>query len=111
MSEGLDDLIAVIETNQFPASLASEVLDDGWQCNMALAAFDGSLDAALALHDALLPGHGWGAGPWGARVWLYSDHPKWDGGERHEVDMVNAPARALLLAILRAYRQQRGNGE
>jgi hypothetical protein len=68
----------------------------------AWKSYHGSLDAAMALHEAVLPGHGYGVGPWGARVWLYSDVPKWDGCVRHEVEMVDAPARAWLLAILRA---------
>jgi len=76
---------------------------NGWDDMMVLAAFDGYLDAAKALHDALLPGYGWGAGPWGARVWLYSDDQKWDGSVRQEVEMIDTPARAWLLAILRAH--------
>lgn len=71
-------------------------------------AYYGSLDAAKELHEALLPGYGWGAGPWGARVWLYSDNPKWDGSVRQEVDLVDAPARAWLLAILKAHQAQGG---
>jgi hypothetical protein len=74
---------------------------DGW----AELAYHGSLDAAKALHEAVLPDYGWGAGSWGARVWLYSDRPHWDGSNRQEVEMVNAPARAWLLAIIRALAQ------
>ncbi|MCV2449407.1 hypothetical protein [Paracoccus sp. DMF] len=103
----LDKLIAAVEGGIWPGPDMHDALGSDRRGELAYAAFNGSLDADLALHEALLPGHGWGAGPWGARVWLYSDHPKWDGSERHEVDMVNAPARAWLLAILRAYRQQR----
>jgi len=69
---------------------------------LAFAAFNGSLDAAKALHEAVLPDYGWGAGSWGARVWLYSDCAHWDGSNRQEVEMVNASARAWLLAIIRA---------
>lgn len=68
----------------------------------AYNAYNGSLDAAMALHEALLPGYGWGVGPWGARVWLYSDRPEWDRPIMQEVEMAFDPARAWLLAILRA---------
>ena len=100
MSDALDKLIEAVEDGTF----LMDVFPDGRTEHIAYEAFSGFLDAALSLHEALLPGYGWGAGSWGARVWLYSDHPKWDGSERHEVDMVNAPARAWLIAILRAYR-------
>lgn len=69
---------------------------------VAYAAFSGSLDAALALHEAMLTGWGWTVGPWGARVFLYSDDPQWDGSKRQEVELVDLPARAWLIAILRA---------
>lgn len=75
-----------------------------WQ--YASEAYDGSLDAAKRLHDALLPEYGYHLGGWGARVWLYSDRPHWDGSNRQEVEMPNAPARAWLLCILRALEQE-----
>ena len=57
----------------------------------------GSLDAAKALHEALLPGWGWTVSADGASV--YGDDPKvYDG------DDARSPARAWLLAILKAYR-------
>lgn len=69
----------------------------------AYDAFKGSLDAAKALHDALLPDWiaemrinqtGYHAS---AAVWYY-------GGAPIEASS-NPPARAWLLAILRAYQQ------
>lgn len=65
----------------------------------AFEAYEGSLNAALALHDALLPGWGYDAGYKSASVW--SPSGGW-GVFRKEHD--SAPARAWLLAILRAYR-------
>lgn len=68
----------------------------------------GSLDAAKALHEALLPGWEWG-------VTLNSDEPtpaayvaKWGAPEGSMGDGFEAqadnPARAWLLAVLKAYR-------
>ena len=69
--------------------------------NIAWSAYNGSLDAAKALHEAVLPGYGYGVGGWGARVWLYSNVPHWDGSKRQDVEMVDLPARAWLIAILK----------
>lgn len=112
---GMGDLDKLIEavsrdvaTRELPAPRDVK-LGQHWTaiCN----AYNSSLDAAKALHEALLPGHGWGAGPWGARVWLYSDDPKWDGSERQEIEMVDAPSRAWLIAILKAYRAEMASGK
>jgi hypothetical protein len=64
-------------------------------------AYNGSLDAAKALHEAVLPGCKWGVGD----VWsgVY-----WDGYYLHEPSDDN-PARAWLLAILRALIAQEEN--
>lgn len=72
-----------------------------------MMAFHGSLDAAKRLHDALVPEYGYGIGGWGARVWLYSDRSHWDGSNRQEVEMADTPARAWLLAILRAMEAEK----
>jgi hypothetical protein len=64
-------------------------------------AFSGSLDAALALHNAVLPGWEWSRGFDGATtVWKrHTLQSKW--GVSFDPD----PARALLLAILAAMIQ------
>ena len=75
-------------------------------------AYNGSLDAAKALHDSLLPG--WPKnlnfiehidgnvccmfGP------IPDDAGKWDFAPKFDAKAAN-PARAWLLAILRAYRE------
>ena len=61
----------------------------------ALSAYDGSLDAAKALHEAVLPEWDWVITPDGASVYSPHDNSPTDG------DLDN-PARAWLLAILRA---------
>ncbi|MDQ7262773.1 hypothetical protein NM680_13320 [Paracoccus sp. PS-1] len=106
MGDVLDKLIEAVEAGE---TLPRPLPFPAYQAAYVIGAYDGSLDAAMALHEVLLGAvtYGWGAGPWGARVWLFSDHPQWDGSVRQDVELVNQPARALLLAILRAYRQHR----
>ena len=69
-----------------------------------LAWKNGSLDSAKALHEAVLPGWEWHLGPSNAKIYPYNGSPvkSWDG-------MAENPARAWLLAILRAlYAQETG---
>ena len=69
---------------------------------VARAADRGSLDAALALHEALLPGWKWHTGYTQGVPTPYSS--VWpEGMEWENVDALGiSPARAWLLAILRA---------
>lgn len=68
----------------------------------AYKAFGGSLDAAKALHEALLPGWKWGR-QWSSHMWVEpNDMPgRSDRFYGEEIDASNA-ARAWLLAVLRA---------
>ena len=105
----LDKLIEAIEAATLPEPIfhgSSSVrghwsyttgLDAG-QRRSVFMAYNGSLDAAKALHDALLPGWGWAISADGASV--YGDDPK-----VYDVDNAHIPARAWLLAILKAYRE------
>jgi len=68
----------------------------------AAAAMGGSLDAAKALHEAVLPG-------WAAHVWMWegddadAELTKAGSGIKLKVEVEgNNPARALLIAIIRA---------
>lgn len=84
-----------------------------WQ--YASEAYDGSLDAAAKLHEALLPGwrltnlFQFDAGSWYARVHhpQGDDWPKWTPYPFHESNNATA-ARAWLLAILRAMEGRDG---
>lgn len=75
---------------------------DGVNCG---SAYNGSLDAAKALHEALLPG--WVARPQiggagaGVKVW-HCTVEDWETGEEIEANNMPDPARAWLLAMLRA---------
>ena len=68
-----------------------------WRGKKAWDANNGSLDAAKALHDDVLPGWEWHLGPSNAKVYPYNGSPlkSWSG-------MADNPARAWLLAIIRA---------
>ena len=71
-------------------------------------AYHGSINGALALHEAVLPGWGWNCDSnHGASVWVVTNR---DGTwvvekERSETDN-HSPARAWLLAILDALMAQ-----
>lgn len=78
------------------------------ESKMMTRAYKGSLDAAKALHEAVLPG--WiakpqigGAGA-GVTVW-HCTIEDWDSGQEIAADNLPDPARAWLLAILRALAQ------
>lgn len=96
----LDNLIEAVEAGWAPDVLEHSDAMSAKYIRQVMDAYHGSLDAALALHEALLPG-------WRARIDV--------GTRRHRcwtVDPMNkkvdaygsSPARAWLLAILRAYR-------
>lgn len=64
-------------------------------------AYNGSLDAAKALHEALLPGWDWCVTKDGASVYSPDDNSPFDCDGKQTIQ-----ARAWLLAILRAHRHQ-----
>ena len=125
MSDALDELISAVEAgtldtedewrpmcDMFPMSQAEVVAGDYESNEVANIrhAFHGSLDAALALHAALLPGWGWDLS---------------DGSTATVADMRNknsrrwllrrgdapTPARAMLLATLKGYRSIKEESE
>ena len=102
----LSKLIEAVEAgaasmNDFAAVFPSETAYGPTTWGEAHKAFNGSLDAAKRLHDALLPGWEWHLGPSNAKVYPYNGSPlkSWSG-------MADNPARAWLLAILRALEQE-----
>ena len=106
----LDKLIEAVEAGTWPEDwrdvMRALTLHPDERHILARRAFSGSLDAALALHEALLPGRtlsvGQNAhyGDWNAWV-RYAE----DGEILDEYTAASdTAARSLLLAILRAYR-------
>ena len=101
--QALAELIAKVEAGALSGDPKDHDLariaagDDGDWLDIA-SAYTGSLDAAEALHEAVLP-------RWAAIVntngtaYLVGPAPYW---ERHTGCKENSPARAWLLAILRA---------
>lgn len=113
MDDKLNALDKLIEAVEAGYHFRLEGMEDalpfaGWDA--FIGAFNGSLDAALALHEALLPG------------WIVHDFSNnsrsmgWtmviasEAGDYHtshaggKVGFCETPARAWLLAVLKAYR-------
>jgi len=110
--EALKDLLAKVEAGELKKwheALAIGLFPDDRHI-LLMSAYDGSLDAALALHRAVLPG--WAVNSmlvWGdlCRVELVQAHEK-DGGMWHGSGDLSVEAechdiaRAQLIAILKA---------
>jgi len=113
MTEALDKLITAVESGdltvdgapalsmKMSAIVYAALGDDLWaDC---VDAFDGSLDSAVAIKDALLPGWEWGRlVSHGTMVVATREGPyqSFSDGSAN-------PARALLLATLRAVKWER----
>ena len=95
----LRKLIEAVEAGLQPSSLRMrEIGGDlyGWR-KTAIDAFHGSLDAAKSLHEKLLPGCSAVIQTNGTVQTIGPNY------ERHTGVAVDAPARAWLIAILKAY--------
>lgn len=103
-----------LATACYPRDQNGRMLPDagGWSDGNVIDAYHGSLGAANALHDALLPG--WVARPQiggagaGVSFW-HCTIEDWESGEEIHVHNMPTPARAWLIAILKAL-EARANG-
>lgn len=96
----LERLTAAIEAGEFPGDLTGpEMGFPNTSAAVLYDAFSGSLDAAKALHDAVLPG-------WFPGLSQNIHYGRWfawvQTKESHATAYSNNPARAWLLAIVRA---------
>ncbi len=98
MSKQLDDLIAAVEAGGDDLKVLELSSPFGRNYVFIIDAYRGSLDAAQALHDALLPGASAVIQTNGIAQTIGPDH------ERHTGTASDKPARAWLIAILKAYR-------
>lgn len=97
MTTDLDRLIEAVEESEWlKLSTVTQTPVVEWG-SLVMASFDGSLDAAIALPGELLPGWEWGR--MNDRMFVEQ------GGSVFSARAPN-PARALLLATLRAYRNK-----
>lgn len=101
--KALDALIAAVENGDFLLGAMKGLLEDN-----AFDAFSGSLDAAKALHEALLPE--W---VWEIMTINYPEKTSYVMLNGRKVRDLTAskndnPARAWLIAILKAYRAKMG---
>ncbi|MDE4274749.1 hypothetical protein PXK58_08940 [Phaeobacter gallaeciensis] len=96
--EALKELAKKVEAGEFPASVADSAFDSGPDVTHHLAkaqtAFFGSLDAAKALHEAVLPGWDWRVQDMGRPAAVLAK------GENVIECRGNTPASAWLSAIL-----------
>lgn len=115
----LTKLIEAVERGEWPGEIngiarAVFPYNEDWRKDhgvMAHEAFDGSLDAAKQLHDALLPGWGGAAGYDYYTGMCRSTARVSHMGESYracidDLAQVPRPSRAWLLAILRALEQE-----
>lgn len=95
----LDKLIEAVEAGWAPDVLEHSDAMSAKHIRHVMDAYHGSLDAAFALHQALLPG-------WRARLDIGRRRRCWMiSPDNQKLDAYGlTPARAWLLAILRAYR-------
>lgn len=107
ITTALQALLERVEAGEFPADTSARdlgIVSDGLPIIKTIyAAFSGSLDAAKALHEAVLPGWHWslyddnGIGIYEAQIEVHD----WQGEPISGASKCN-PARAWLIAILRA---------
>ena len=95
-----------LQAGTWPGSRMYDVLTDA-HAALAFDAYNGSLDAAIALHEAVLPGWRWLVERNG-NASIYP--PDENLTKAIDVDGADNPARAWLLAILEALIAQDGQG-
>jgi hypothetical protein len=107
------ELIEIVEQGQpFPLGRKADARGDdpltlarNW--GAAYDAYHGSLDAACALHEVVLPDWGWEVGTMSGSATVYPpDYPGKDFEAQEYSSEADTPARAWLLAILRALEAQ-----
>lgn len=102
-------LIEAVEAGAISTDLIMSAIEEPSDQLNTLGAFDGYLDAAKALHDALLPGWIFDATNDSAfvmRPWDYHGEPPPQYGSE-----ADNPARAWLLAILRALEAEENHAD
>ena len=97
----MKSLLAKVEAGRISTDAISAAFGNGWDDVLVLAAFDGDLNAALSLFDALLPRWKWGR-QWTGLMWVEPDDMP--GRSERYYGKHDAPATALLLATLHAHK-------
>lgn len=106
----LDALIEAVEAGTWPEDwrevTRALTLHPDERHIHAKRAFNGSHDAALALHEALLPGWGWSLSAHSGSIGKYTQDAMVDAINPFRCYGANSstPVRAWLLSILKAYR-------
>ena len=99
----LERLAAAIDAGEFPDHMTGPEMGFPENAEFTMfSAYNGSLDAAKALHDAVLPGWRW-------TIWKIGGIAVWNSySETYVADCDDNPARAWLLAIVRALIAKEG---
>ena len=109
----LQALLDAVETGEVVQALDAVAIWPTDALSMAVPWLDackasqGSLDAAMALHEAVLPGWEWRLR--NNRAWVWAGITCFGGDETEDTDMKGLPARAWLAAILKALIAEAGN--
>ncbi|NKX40964.1 hypothetical protein HGG71_05705 [Rhodobacteraceae bacterium R_SAG2] len=111
MSNALDELIAKVERGTADQNWRGYQSLDTAHWEPTRKAFNGSLDAALALHEAALPGwvvHDMGnnSKSMGWTVVIASPEGVYASSHKGKKSRQECPARAWLLAVLRALSEE-----
>lgn len=107
----LDKLIKAVEAGHLPTFPETCRAMGGDNAVDADAAFGGSLDAALRLHEALLPGWAWMMGDKGTVTVIPPERLFAETGAIGPTCRIDGqPPRSWLLAILRAVKAQGERG-
>lgn len=113
--QALAELIAKVEAGEWPGTNILHKIDDSYGFN-AWRAFEGSLDAAKALHEAVL-GDGYVSDGYKWCIWGSGTVSVWDviSGAQSAANVSEpslhaaSPARAWLLSILKALHSMEDN--
>lgn len=95
-TQALRDLLVKVEAGEAGWNRLATIAEDALpprEAALAATAYRGSLDAAKALHDAVLPGWGFAVTQVGANI---------EGPTEFYSDDANNPARAWLIAVIKA---------
>ena len=109
--EELEAMLVKVEAGEWDAKLATKALPESYISDehewispyeKASCAYNGSLDAARALHEAVLPGWDWSVGKSSTYV-VKEGFGSFGFGEfLFDEQLSMSPARAWLIAILKA---------
>lgn len=112
--EAIDSLLTKVKAGEWCSLVAIKIWPQGrvvnneWLDEFSLAqrSYNGSIDGAVALLKAVLPGWGWSVGSAVQRFFAEVYFGTLDDAAEVHSAIADTPARALLIAILEALKAQ-----